>query len=917
MWPCICQAGILGLGLRCLFNFALLSLFCYGDPVPPCPKTSPYVGFESDFTMVQHQLRGRVAILDDCSLRVSQFDMLSGSDVRWWGAVGPYFANMTAGFVVSDNKLNETYKNASFVVHLMRNVSWDRIQVLSVWDLPSASDFGHVVLANDSALNSELSPGVPPSLSEDGTSSGGVMTRNFSVPTMFDNCKMLSKDYRLRWSLSADEGFIDIGLEAAVGMQYYMAFGWASLIPNSEFMLGGDVAVTGITEEGLPFVDDFYITRYSECTINKDGSAQGVCPDTIYEGSDSVGLVNNTELVYGHRKDGVSFVRYRRPLVSIDKKYDVAVNHTSNMTVIWALGLMRPPDLLRPYYLPQNHGGSAQVTYGHLVLNVSEQVSECSGPLDAADKEDQDVIVADANVPLVVTSGPAMFYPNPPHPSKVLYINKKEAPVLRVERGVPVKFSVQAGHDVAFYITSDQLGGNATLRNKTETIYAGGPEAEGVQANPMELVWAPDRNTPDHVYYHSLYQQKMGWRVQVVEGGLSDMYNNSVFLDDQQVTFFWTLSEDSISIAARGEKKSGYIAIGFGAGMVNSYAYVGWVDDNGKGHVNTYWISGRDASSIHPTNESLTYVRCNSENGVITLEFTRPFKPSCTPSDDRVECKNIIDPTTPLKVVWAMGTKWSEKHLTETNMHSATSQRPVLVLLMRGSAEAEQDLRPVLAVHGFMMFLAWGILLPGGILAARYLKHVGKGDGWYQSHVYLQYSGLAIVLLGLLFAVAELRGFYVSSVHVKLGLTAIFLACVQPVNASMRPKKPAQGEEVSTKRLLWEYFHIIIGRSTIIAGIASLFSGMKHLGDRYGGENVRGYILALTLWFSIAALIVMYLEYREKQKVRDRMYGRSNWVLGNEPDEDSLDLLSPNGTLAKKESQELGRMEVQLEPLSR
>ncbi|GMY29199.1 cytochrome b561, DM13 and DOMON domain-containing protein At5g54830 [Fagus crenata] len=873
-----------------------LAHFCHADPDPICSKTSPLVDLRTEFRMVQHQLRGIFTVLDDCSFRVSEFDMLPGSDVHWWGAIAPDFTNLTAGFVVSDHILNDTYKNATFVVHLMKNVTWDRIQVLSVWDRPTASDFGHIVLAPDSR----------------NVSAGAAPVRNHTEVTMFENCKVLSDYYRIRWTLNADVDSIDIGLEAATGIMNYMAFGWANPNSTSGLMIGADVAVAGFKEEGTPFVDDYYITNYSECVTNKDGSVQGVCPDTIYEGSDPVGLVNNTKFVYGHRRDGVSFIRYQRPLNTVDNKYDVPVNHTENLTVIWAVGPIRPPDTLRPYYLPQNH----RAAYGHFVLNVSERVDDCLGALDADDKEDQDIIIADANVPLVIMSGPALHYPSPPNPSKVLYINKKEAPVLRVERGVPVKFSIQAGHDVALYITSDPIGGNATLRNMTETIYAGGPEAEGVQASPMELLWAPDRNTPDQVYYHSLFQQKMGWTVQVVDGGLSDMFNNSVVLDDQQVKFFWTLSEDSISIAARGEKKSGYLAIGFGSGMINSYAYVGWIDENGVGQVNTYWIDGTDASSVHPTSENLTYVRCKSEGGIITLEFTRPLKPPSCSHNERLECNNIIDPTTPLKVIWAMGAKWTDGNLSGRNMHSVTSSRPVRVLLMRGSAEAEEDLRPVLAVHGFMMFLAWGILLPGGILAARYLKHV-KGDGWYQIHVYLQYSGLAIVLLGLLFAVAELKGFYVSSLHVKFGITAIILACVQPVNAYLRPKKPDNGEEVTSKRILWEYVHIIVGRSAIVAGIAALFSGMKHLGDRYGGANAHGLNWALMVWILVGALIVMYLEFREKRRRRDRIFGRSNWVLGNIDEDDSLDLLSPNGTLAQKESQQSGSMEVQLETLSR
>eukprot|EP00268_Persea_americana_P017168 TRINITY_DN18215_c0_g2_i1.p1 TRINITY_DN18215_c0_g2~~TRINITY_DN18215_c0_g2_i1.p1 ORF type:complete len:910 (+),score=135.36 TRINITY_DN18215_c0_g2_i1:286-3015(+) len=879
---------------------------------PDCSKNSSWSGFESDFVMLQHQLRGVLKVIDGCSFRVSEFDMIEGSDVRWWGAVGDDFGNLTRGFEISDQMLNRTYKNDSFVVRL-KNHTWDQIGVIAVWDEPTASDFGHVVVrgspvnGSDSNSTNSSQPGPNPAI--------GEKKEIWKQPTMFDNCRSLSPEFRLRWTLNLDANSIDIGLEAAIESQYYMAFGWAA--PGaSALMLHADVAVTGFTEEGVPFADDYFITKYSECLMSKDGM-QGVCPDAIYEGSDPVGLVNDTRLVYGHRRDGVAFIHYQRQLTSADLKYDVAVNATANMTVIWALGLIRPPDSLRPdYYLPQNHGRPRLVTFGNLVLNVSERVNDCLGPLEAKDKEDQDLIFADGKSPLVVVTGPALHYPNPPNPSKVIYINKKEAPLLRVERGVPVKFSIQAGHDVALYITSDPIGGNATSRNMTETIYAGGPEAEGVPASPMDLVWLPDRNTPDQVYYQSLYEQKMGWKIQVVDGGLSDMYNNSVVLDDQQVKLFWTLSESlmSISIAARGEKKSNYLAIGFGSGMVNSYVYVGWVDNSGKGHVNTYWIDGRDAINVHPTTENLTDVRCRLENGVITFEFTRPLDPSCT---ERKECKNIIDPTTPLKVVWAMGARWSEGQLSERNMHSVTSIKPVRVLLMRGSAEAEQDLRPVLAVHGFMMFVAWGILLPGGILAARYLKHV-KGDGWYKIHVYLQYSGILIILLGVLFAAAELRGFFINSAHVKFGITAIVLACMQPVNAYLRPKKPANGEEISSKRLLWEYLHVIVGRCAIVAGMAALVSGMRHLGERYGDEDVQGLNWALILWFLVIALIGLYLEYWEtKRKRRDTSLGNGNWVLGNIDEDDSVDLLRPNRAFGERESHTSGRMEVQLEPLNR
>ncbi|KAK3132693.1 hypothetical protein QOZ80_6AG0526390 [Eleusine coracana subsp. coracana] len=860
-----------------------------------CPHTNLTANFSADLTMLQHQLRGtvRLAANGSCALTLSRFDLLAASpSARFWAADGASLAELSTGRPFSPLPLNSTFRNATIELPFSRPLP----RLLALYDPDTSSDLGHVFLSNNGTGSDLDAASVAPA----------------AVPTMFDNCIPLSdkETYRLRWTLNASAGTVEIGLEAAVGSEYYMAFGWSDPKANSPAMIHSDVVVAGFTEEGMPFAEDYYISDYTECTLGKDDSpVSGVCPDKVYdEGS------NHSSLVYGHRRDGVSFVRYARKLDTEDAKYDVPVDASNEMAVVWAIGKLRPPDTLRPHYLPQNHGGPRNMNFGFARLNLSERVDNCLGPLDADNKEDQERIIADGKTPLVVTAAPAVHYPNPPNPEKVIYINKKEAPLLKVERGVPVTFSMQAGHDVALYITSDPVGGNATERNKTEVIYAGGRDAHGVPATPTDLVWLPDRNTPDLVYYQSLYEPKMGWKVQVVDGGLSDMYNNSVLLDDQQVTLFWTLSPDSqsISIAARGEKKSGYLAIGFGSGMVHSYTYVGWVGNDGVGRVKSYWIDGKSAAGIHPTKENMTHVRCKSENGIITFEFTRPLKPSCT---GKVECKNIIDPTTPLKVVWAMGASWSDD-LTDSNMHSVTSSRPIRVLLLRGSAEAEQDLRPVLAVHGFMMFVAWGILLPGGIMAARYLKRL-KGDGWFQIHVYLQYSGIAIMFLGVLFAAAELRGFSVSSVHVKFGVLALLLAVSQPLNAKFRPSRPANGEVPSRNRILWEYLHVITGRLGIVVGIVALFTGMKHLGHRYDSENVEELTWALMLWVLSVIVIVLSLEYKEvKRRISERSIS-GHWVLGNSEEDDSVELLHPDGTARNSGSSTSGVMEVQLEPLNR
>ncbi|CAI8603999.1 unnamed protein product [Vicia faba] len=130
----------------------------------------------------------------------------------------------------------------------------------------------------------------------------------------------------------------------------------------------------------------------------------------------------------------------------------------------------------------------------------------------------------------------------------------------------------------------------------------------------------------------------------------------------------------------------------------------------------------------------------------------------------------------------------------------------------------------------------------------------------------MQYSRLSIVFPTLLLAVAELRGFHVSSIHVKFGIAAIFVACIQPVNSFLRPPRQSNGEQVLYKRIIWEYLHIIVGRYAIAIGIATLFTGMKYLGDMHALEDVHGLSWAMIIWFLVAALIVSHFKYCEKQK---------------------------------------------------
>ncbi|GFS41856.1 DOMON domain-containing protein [Actinidia rufa] len=174
------RASLLFLGF--LFHWILPC--CYSDSGPNCPKTNTsLLNFESEFVMLQHQLRGVFELIDDCSFRVSEFDMLQGSDVRWWGAIRDDFTNLTTGF-----------GRLPFGI-------CPRRQTLGMC---SIEQFEKWV--------------------------GGF------CPIAFPGCWV-------RWTLKDEDGVIDIGLEAATGNQNYMAFGWADPNSSSKPMVGADVTI--------------------------------------------------------------------------------------------------------------------------------------------------------------------------------------------------------------------------------------------------------------------------------------------------------------------------------------------------------------------------------------------------------------------------------------------------------------------------------------------------------------------------------------------------------------------------------------------------------------------------------------------------------------------------------------------------
>jgi hypothetical protein len=142
--------------------------------------------------------------------------------------------------------------------------------------------------------------------------------------------------------------------------------------------------------------------------------------------------------------------------------------------------------------------------------------------------------------------------------------------------------------------------------------------------------------------------------------------------------------------------------------------------------------------------------------------------------------------------------------------------------------EGGGGLRPVHLAHASLMMVGWGLMLPSGVIIAKFLKH--RPDGlWFRIHQPLQITGLIFTLTGWIIALVNFNVFgdkgYTNYYHGVMGCTVMAAGLFQPINAFLRPHPPSEGQEKSAFRLLWEITHKTLGWGTILLAVATISLG--------------------------------------------------------------------------------------------
>lgn len=159
------------------------------------------------------------------------------------------------------------------------------------------------------------------------------------------------------------------------------------------------------------------------------------------------------------------------------------------------------------------------------------------------------------------------------------------------------------------------------------------------------------------------------------------------------------------------------------------------------------------------------------------------------------------------------------------------------------SGATEHVIAPHVAWHARIMVLAWGILLPLGVLAARFLK-ITPGQQWplrldnplwWNLHRGFQYLGVLLTAAGLylVWGTGSDGDGLARNVHAWLGWAVAGCGFLQVLGGWLRgskgsPAEPAGDHYAMTgRRLAFERLHKALGWAAIAVGVVTIALGLR------------------------------------------------------------------------------------------
>ncbi len=175
-----------------------------------------------------------------------------------------------------------------------------------------------------------------------------------------------------------------------------------------------------------------------------------------------------------------------------------------------------------------------------------------------------------------------------------------------------------------------------------------------------------------------------------------------------------------------------------------------------------------------------------------------------------------------------------------------------------------------IAWHGRLMVLAWGVLIPLGVVVARYFKVTPGQDWpreldnalWWRSHLACQYLGGLAMIAGFLMIWWSGGSAGTAWLHRALGYCVLGFGALQFVAGWLRGSKGGPTDsalrgdhyDMTRRRILFEHVHRSVGYLAVATGAVTIMTGL------WAANAPRWMPLALGLWWGLLIVAAIRLE---------------------------------------------------------
>ncbi|XP_073144219.1 cytochrome b561 and DOMON domain-containing protein At3g07570-like [Henckelia pumila] len=310
-----------------------------------------------------------------------------------------------------------------------------------------------------------------------------------------------------------------------------------------------------------------------------------------------------------------------------------------------------------------------------------------------------------------------------------------------------------------------------------------------------------------------------------------------VWSDQNFVLRYVQASANVWSFVLSAPNPNSYVAMAFSPDgkMVRSSAVVGWVAADSTLNMRRYYLGGQSPDAVTLVDSSDN--RLQVSNSSIQLGGNQMIYMAFQVTSDKPTSHLLYSFGPPGRLPAAPSYALVEhQQRIATSLNYATGQ-------FATETTPEASLR---RSHGILNMLGWGILMPIGVMVARYMRQ--WDPIWFYSHVAIQSTGFVLGVIGIICGfVLQNRLKTPVKKHKGIGVFILVLGCLQVIAFLARPDK------TSKVRKYWNWYHFIVGRVLIFAAAVNVFYGI-HLAKAGAGWNA-GFASVLVIFFIITLIL--------------------------------------------------------------